>query len=50
MSMSQIAEQTANEATSFFDSSFCVIHDELIALAKIPGIAWFEFDAIDFER
>jgi acetylornithine deacetylase/succinyl-diaminopimelate desuccinylase-like protein len=50
MSMSQIAEQTANEAKSFIESSFSDLQDELIALAKIPGIAWEAFDANDLER
>ena len=49
MSMSQIAEQTANEAKSFIESSFSDLQEELIALAKIPGIAWDAFDANDLE-
>lgn len=47
--MSQIAEQTANEAKSFIESSFSDLQEELIALAKIPGIAWDAFDANDLE-
>lgn len=49
MSMSQIAEQTANEAKSFIETSFSDLQEELIALAKIPGIAWDAFDANDLE-
>lgn len=43
-------EQTVAEAKDFVAKNFNVFTDELIELAKIPGIAWEAFDQAELER
>lgn len=43
-------EQTVAEAKDFVAKNFNVFTDELIQLAKIPGIAWEAFDQAELER
>lgn len=42
--------QTVAEAKDFVAKNFNVFTDELIELAKIPGIAWEAFDQAELER
>ena len=50
MTMPQISDETTAQAKSFIDRNFDNFLDELISLAKIPGIAWEAFDAQELER
>ena len=48
--MSQNTEAAISQTKSFVERNFGLFTNELIELAKIPGIAWEAFDAQDLER
>lgn len=50
MTLTNLAEQNLAAANSFVDSKFEQLKGELIALAKIPGIAWEAFDSAELDR
>lgn len=50
MTITNLADQNLAAAKSFVESKFDELKNELISLAKIPGIAWEAFDAADLER
>ena len=50
MTTPNIADETVAKAKLEIEQNFSGLLDELIALAKIPGIAWEAFDAQELER
>lgn len=50
MTTPKIADETVAKAKLEIEQNFSGLLDELIALAKIPGIAWEAFDAQELER
>jgi len=50
MTTPMIADETIAKAKLEIEQNFSGLLDELIALAKIPGIAWEAFDAQELER
>jgi acetylornithine deacetylase/succinyl-diaminopimelate desuccinylase-like protein len=50
MSTPQIADETVAKVKLEIEQNFSGLLDELVALAKIPGIAWEAFDAQELER
>ena len=50
MTSPMIADETVAKAKLEIEQNFSGLLDELIALAKIPGIAWEAFDAQELER
>lgn len=50
MNMPQIADHTVVAAKNFVAQNFDGLIQELISLAKIPGIAWEAFDPKELER